>query len=116
MKLGFFRRLRVFDAVGCLLAVAYGTPSVWYPFGNDQALHWYLGDGILRGDLPYVTGISGKPPGIFLVHALAIVLFGDTQAAIRILEVLPVSGPEVVTRSRYLFNRADLERLQRNVD
>jgi hypothetical protein len=31
-------------------------------------------------------------------------------------EVLPVSGPEVVTRSRYLFNRADLERLQRNVD
>ncbi len=84
------RRLRTLDAIGCLLAVAYAVPSVWYPFGNDQGLHWYIGDGILKGELPYVDGISGKPPGIFLVHALAIALFGDTQASIRILEVLGV--------------------------
>ena len=31
-------------------------------------------------------------------------------------EVLSVSGPEVVDRSRYLFNRADLERLKRIYD
>ena len=84
------RRLRVLDAIGCSLAVAYGVPSVWYPFGNDQGLHWYIGDGILRGELPYVNGISGKPPGIFLAHTLAIAIFGDTQASIRILEVLGV--------------------------
>lgn len=90
MRLDLLRRIRALDALGCLLAVAYGVPSVWYPFGNDQALHWYLGDGILKGELPYVTGISGKPPGIFVVHTLAIALFGDTQASIRILEVLGV--------------------------
>jgi hypothetical protein len=84
------KRLRPLDVAGCLLALGYGLPSLWYPFGNDQALHYYIGKGLLLGELPYVTGISGKPVGIFVIHALAVALFGDTQAAIRILELLCV--------------------------
>jgi hypothetical protein len=90
MRLGFLNRFRPLDLMGCALAACYGIPSIWYPFGNDQALHWYLGDGMLRGELPYVTGVSGKPLGIFTAHAVAIALFGNTQAAIRILEIIGV--------------------------
>jgi hypothetical protein len=84
------QRLGPLNIVGVGLAALYGLPSVWYPFGNDQGLHWYAGTGMLRGDLPYVTVISSKPLGSFLNHTLAVAIFGDSQASIRILELLTV--------------------------
>jgi hypothetical protein len=78
------------DALGTLLALLYGLPAIAYPFGNDQALHWYLGWRWLHGELPFVSGISSKPPGIFAVHALSIALFGANEWAIRISELVTV--------------------------
>ena len=37
--------------------------------------------------MPYVAGVSTKPPGVFLVHALSIVLFGDHMWSIRIVDL-----------------------------
>lgn len=76
------------DLLGCVLGVLYAVPSLVYPFGADQGIHWYVGFGWLHGEMPYATGISGKPPGIFVVHALASALFGGGQSAIRVLELL----------------------------
>lgn len=90
------------DALGCVLGVVYGVPSLVYPFGADQGIHWYVGFGWLQGQMPYATGISGKPPGIFVVHAIASALFGSGQSAIRWLELLsmPVLGFFVASIAR----------------
>jgi hypothetical protein len=86
---GFMRRHR-YDALGSLLAVVFSLPAWTYPFGNDQALHWYLGQHWLRGELPYVSGISSKPIGIFFLYALASWLFGPAAWAIRVIESISV--------------------------
>jgi hypothetical protein len=90
------------DALGCLLGVLYGVPSLIYPFGADQGIHWYVGFGWLQGQMPYATGISGKPPGIFVVHAIASALFGAGPSAIRAFELLsmPVLGFLVASAAR----------------
>jgi hypothetical protein len=78
--------------IGCALAIVYGIPTAWYPFGSDQGIHWYLGHALLHGEMPYASGISGKPPLIFVVHAIAEILFGNHQSSIRILEILAMPG------------------------
>jgi hypothetical protein len=85
-------RVQPWNVFGCVLAMAYGIPSAWYPFGSDQGIHWYLGHRLLQGDMPYASGVSGKPPLIFVVHAIAEVLFGNHQSSIRILEILAIPG------------------------
>jgi len=80
-------RARVLDLLGIAAAGIYALPSLSYPHGNDQALHWYVGQTLLEGGLPYDSAISGKPIGIFLIHALSSVLFGDGQMAIRLMEI-----------------------------
>ncbi len=80
------------DLLGLGLALCYGLPALFYPHGNDQALHWYVGQGILLGKLPFVSAVSAKPVGIFAVHALCSLLFGPGQAAIRIGELLTLGA------------------------
>ncbi|HET6337178.1 MAG TPA: hypothetical protein VFG30_28330, partial [Polyangiales bacterium] len=95
-------RAHPWDVFGCVAAMVYGIPTVWYPFGSDQGIHWYLGHRLLEGVMPYASGISGKPPLIFLVHAFAEVLFGNHQSSIRLLEVLsmPLFGWLIATGVR----------------
>jgi hypothetical protein len=95
-------RAHPWDVLGCVAAMVYGIPTVWYPFGSDQGIHWYLGHRLLEGVMPYASGISGKPPLIFLVHAFAEVLFGNHQSSIRILEVvsMPLFGWLIATAVR----------------
>jgi hypothetical protein len=95
-------RGRPWDVLGCVVAMAYGIPTAWYPFGSDQGIHWYLGHRLLEGVMPYASGTSGKPPLIFLVHAFAEVLFGNHQSSIRILEILsmPLFGWLIATGVR----------------
>jgi len=95
-------RAHAFDLLGCTLALLYALPSAFYPFGSDQGIHSYVGEALLRGELPYVSGIGGKPPGIFVAHALARLLFGHSQAAIRLLEIaaIPLLGWLVASCAR----------------
>ncbi|HKU36933.1 MAG TPA: glycosyltransferase family 39 protein [Polyangiales bacterium] len=85
-------RAQPYNVLGCALAMLYAVPSVWYPFGSDQGIHWYLGHALLHGQLPYVSGISGKPPLIFVVHAIAEAVFGNRQSSIRLLELVALPG------------------------
>lgn len=80
-------RDRWLDAAGVAGAIGLGLPSLSYPFGVDQSIHWYIGERLLEGELPYVSGISTKPPLTFVVHALAIALFGDHQWSIRVVDL-----------------------------
>src|SRR5690606_28932114 len=75
------------DLVGVAVAIVYALPSLAYPFARDHPLHWYIGRRLLEGEMPYVSGISTKPPAVFVVHALSQVVFGDHQWSIRVFDL-----------------------------
>lgn len=98
-RCGAWLRSRWLDLGGVVLAAVYALPSLWYPFARDQPVHWYIGQRLLDGELPYVSGISTKPPGVFVVHAVASALFGQGMNAIRLMDLafVIVAGVLVAT-------------------
>lgn len=72
-------------AVGVLL----GLPSLLYPFGRDQGLYFYVArEWVLRGSVPYRDVLDHKTPGIYMLHALSILVFGANQWGIRVLDLI----------------------------
>jgi hypothetical protein len=59
-----------------------------FSFGRDQSIYATVGQGMLSGQVPYRDLWDFKPPGIFVVFALAEGLFGHSMAAPRLLEAL----------------------------
>jgi hypothetical protein len=81
---------RVADALGAAFALLYGLPSLLYPLGPDQALFWYMGQLWLSGGLPYRDAVDQKPPGIFVIYAVATGLLGPNQWAVHVFELAGV--------------------------
>ncbi len=52
------------------------VPSVVQPAGGDQGIYAYVGQSILRGELPYRDAWDQKPPGIHLTYAAMLRLWG----------------------------------------
>src|SRR5512137_1754587 len=44
-------------------------PSVVQPAGGDQGIYAYVGQSILRGEVPYRDAWDQKPPGVHLTYA-----------------------------------------------
>ena len=63
-----------------------------FGYGRDQGIYAMVADAILRGQMPYRDAWDFKPPGIFVVFAVARLLFGPAQVGIRILEVAGLVG------------------------
>lgn len=89
---------RVVDPDGWLVVVSWtvialsAAQILLFSFGRDQGIYATVADGILRGQMPYRDVWDFKPPGIFLVYALAQALFGKTMLAPRLLEVAGLIG------------------------
>ncbi len=80
-------------AVACWALIVFSCLQVLlFSFGRDQSIYAMVGDGILRGQLPYRDVWDFKPPGIFVAYALAQAVFGKTMLAIRLLEVAGLLG------------------------
>lgn len=78
-------------AVFLISAIAFGLVSLTYPFGRDQGLYFYVArEWVKHGSIPYRDVLDHKTPGIYFVHALAILLFGETMWGIRVLELFAV--------------------------
>jgi 4-amino-4-deoxy-L-arabinose transferase-like glycosyltransferase len=75
-------------AVALLLA----APVLTYPLGRDQGVFATIGRGILNGRVPYVDLWDAKPPAVFYVYAGAIRLFGPTEWAVRVIDLLLFPG------------------------
>ena len=82
------------------LGVLFGLGSLTYPFGRDQGLYFYVArEWVLRGAIPYRDVLDHKTPGIYLLHALSILLFGETMWGIRLFDLVCVVGVGVVGAS-----------------
>ena len=77
------------DVVLGALGLLVGWASLTYPFGRDQGLYYYVArEWVRHGSIPYRDVLDHKTPGIYVVHALAILVFGDHAWAIRILDLV----------------------------
>ena len=59
---------RVFLALACLLLILR-APSLVQPMGADQGLYAYVGERILKGEVPYRDAWDHKPPAIHYAYA-----------------------------------------------
>lgn len=65
-----------------------GLATLWLPPDGDQALFYISGRKIVDGAVVYRDFIDLKPPLIYYLNAVAIILFGDSFLSVRILETL----------------------------
>jgi 4-amino-4-deoxy-L-arabinose transferase-like glycosyltransferase len=71
------------------LVIAFSCLQILlFAFGRDQGIYAVVADAVLRGEMPYRDAWDFKPPGIFLVFALARGLFGANMFAPRLIEVV----------------------------
>ncbi len=75
--------------VVCLAATAYLFLQIsMFRYGRDQGIYAMAAAAILRGEMPYRDIWDFKPPGIFAVYAFTRALFGTSESAIRVVEIL----------------------------
>lgn len=71
-----------------LFAGIIRIPSLTQPLGPDQGIMSVIGEGILRGKLPYRDYWEMGSPAIFFTYALIFKIFGISMAAIPIADIL----------------------------
>ena len=71
-----------------LVVIVLGAPSLLYPFGRDQGEYAYIASAALEGRIVYRDIFNVKPPLTHIVHQLALLAFGHSMLAIRLLDLL----------------------------
>lgn len=80
------------DVVLGALGFVFGLGSLAYPFGRDQGLYFYVArEWVVRGSIPYRDVLDHKTPGIYLLHALSILIFGEKLWGIRVFDLICVA-------------------------
>ncbi|MFP5273317.1 ArnT family glycosyltransferase [Coleofasciculus sp.] len=57
---------------------------------HDEALYLLVGRSILEGNPPYVEVWDNKPPGLFVIYAIALKVFGNSVVSIWIIACIAV--------------------------
>jgi hypothetical protein len=79
------------DIALAVLGLALGWMTLCFPFGRDQGLYHYVArEWVTHGSVPYRDVFDHKTPGLYMVHALAVLVFGANMWGIRVLEMLGV--------------------------
>lgn len=74
------------------LALTLRFPSFFQSIIDwDESLYILIGRSLKEGNLPYIEVWDHKPPGIYLLFALALIVFGNSIFAIRLLSCLAVA-------------------------
>jgi 4-amino-4-deoxy-L-arabinose transferase-like glycosyltransferase len=71
---------------GALVVAA--VPALLYPLTRDQGAASYTADVMMHGGAPFRDAWQPKGPGIQLLYALAFTLFGRSEFAVRLFDVL----------------------------
>jgi hypothetical protein len=54
------------------------------PLERDEGEYAYMGQLILRGEVPYLAAHNMKLPGVYYANALVLALLGETDVAVRL--------------------------------
>jgi len=93
-----------------LATLGFGVVSVVYPFGRDQGLFAFQADVMLHGLRLYRDMPMMQLPMTAVVHLVALLLFGRSMTAVRILDLFWTAGIAVLLYScvRSMFRRYGL--------
>jgi 4-amino-4-deoxy-L-arabinose transferase-like glycosyltransferase len=69
--------------VACVVLVLFRLHAFSLPLETDEANYAYIGDRLLHGDKLYIDVWDHQPPGVFMLFAGAIQIFGDSPLVIR---------------------------------
>ncbi|WP_294540851.1 glycosyltransferase family 39 protein [uncultured Rhodoblastus sp.] len=89
-KDGFFKEIAIFGGLA-LLTLLLRAPFA-ANIGEDEAFFAVIGRDWPQGILPYAGRFDVKPPGLFLLYALAGQILGSGVAAIKGLEIIFVAA------------------------
>jgi hypothetical protein len=82
-------------------------PSVAQPAGGDQGIYAYVGQSILRGEVPYRDAWDQKPPGVHFTYAAMLGLWhSDSVVALTDLLVAVLVALLLVPLGRRISGRA----------
>lgn len=79
-----------------------------FGYGRDQGIYTVVARTVLDGGMPYRDAFDFKPPGIYLIYALARLVFGSWQGGIRVIEALGMIATVAVSMhlaERWWHNR-----------
>lgn len=90
-----------------LATTLLALPAITYPLGRDQGEFATIARGLLNGRVPYLELWNPKPPAVFYVYALAMSLFGQTEAALRSLDfaIVPLTAAALYLLGRRIAGR-----------
>lgn len=78
--------------LSALVVLGLLLPTLWFPYGRDQAVFAYVGRVLAEGGVPYRDAWDLKPPGIYLLYGLLARLVGGDglalMTAIRVADLL----------------------------
>lgn len=83
------------SVIVALFVLLIGLPSLLYPFSRDQGEYAYIASAALEGKIIYRDIFNVKPPLTHIVHQLALLAFGHSMVAIRLLDLLWQSATAV---------------------
>ncbi|MDA0376294.1 MAG: hypothetical protein O3A80_03225 [bacterium] len=113
-------KLGLFLLVAAILVAAAGLISrAWYEVSSgvlhiDAQIFQTVGRGMLNGLQPYADLFETKPPGIFLLHALSLKLFGS-QFLVKLLQAIVLLGIPVLVLIPVLSLVEDRPAAQRKI-
>jgi hypothetical protein len=77
----------------CLAWTAFlGIQVLTFGYGWDQGIFAVVGHQITDGGMPYRDSWDFKPPGVFLLYALARTVYGGAEWGIRVVELLGLAA------------------------
>lgn len=82
------RRWNGLDVAGALLSVGLAALSCLQPYGRDQAAFAYVAREWALGNVPFKAVFEIKPPSIYLTYLIAFRAFGESAAAIHVMDYL----------------------------
>lgn len=75
-----------------LICVLILPAILLYPFNGDNDIwQWIASEFVRYGWLPYVRSWDNDFPGVTIVHATAIAVFGNSMLAFRVVEYVVIS-------------------------
>jgi hypothetical protein len=86
--LKFSFRNNVYAIVGIALAVLIIAPRLLFPLQMDQYFHHYLGWRLAEGELPYLGSYDQNFPGGAILHAVCILIFGQTSLGFALFDLI----------------------------
>ena len=93
------------SALGYGLALLYAIPNLLMPIDGNTSIFYYVGSGWLQGYWPYESAVDHKPPGLYMLYALAALVFDQQGYGIRLLELAAVLATGSLLGR--IFERAD---------